>query len=113
MAAPAPVSTYRLQMTGEFTFADLGPDRATNGFRTVLVGPQHPGVQRGLPMDFPSVGHGQNDLFAWQARAFLGQVAGVGVLPPVPSLAEGLHNMQLLAAITESALDGGRAVAIS
>ncbi len=31
-------------------------------------------------MDFPSVGHGQNDLFAWQARAFLDQVAGLGKL---------------------------------
>src|SRR5919107_88247 len=106
-------AAFDLNRPGEFTFADLGPDGATNGYRTVLVGPQHPGIPKGLPMDFPSVGDGQNDLFAWQARAFLDQVAGVGALPPVASLAEGLHNMQVLAAITRSALDDGRAVAVA
>ncbi len=67
----------------------------------MLVGPQHPGITKGIPMDFPSVGHGQNDLFAWQARAFLDQVAGLGKLAPVPSLAHGLHNMEILAAVTQ------------
>jgi predicted dehydrogenase len=105
-------AAFDLNRPGEFTFADLGPDGATNGFRTVLVGPQHPGLHRGMPMDFPSVGHGQNDLFAWQARAFLDQVTGVGKLPPLPSLLDGLHNMQILAAVTESALHHGRSVAI-
>ena len=60
-------------------------------------------------MDFPSVGHGQNDLFVWQARAFLDQVAGLGKLAPVPSLAHGLHNMEILAAVTRSALNDGQA----
>ena len=106
-------AAFDLNRPGEFTFADFAADGATNGFRTVLVGPQHPGIERGIPMDFPSVGHGQNDLFAWQARAFLGQVAGLGKLAPVPSLAEGVHNMQVLAAITQSALNDGRAVEIA
>jgi len=79
----------------------------------VLIGPQHPGIAKGIPMDFPSVGHGQNDLFAWQARAFLDQVAGLGKLPPVASLAEGLHNMEILAAVTQSAVSGGRAVELA
>ena len=61
-------------------------------------------------MDFPSVGHGQNDFFAWQARALLDQVAGLGRLPEVPSMAHGLHNMEVLAAITQSAATGGRTV---
>ena len=64
-------------------------------------------------MDFPSVGYGQNDLFAWQARAFLDQVAGIGKLPPVPSLAHGLHNMEILAAVTRSARNGGRRVPLA
>ena len=54
-------------------------------------------------MDFPSVGHGQNDFFVYQARAFLEQVAGLDGLPPCPSLAEGLHNLRVLEAVAASA----------
>ncbi len=103
-------AAFDLNRPGEFVFADQGPSDTTNGYRTVLIGPQHPGIEKGIPMDFPSVGHGQNDLFAWQARAFLDQVAGIGKLVPVPSLAHGLHNMEILAAVTQSALNDGRAV---
>ena len=107
------MAAFDLNHPGVFTFADQGAGAETNGYREVLLGPQHPGLTRGLAMDFPSVGYGQNDLFAWQARAFLDQVAGVGKLPPVPSLAHGLHNMQILAAVTQSALNGGAAVTIA
>jgi predicted dehydrogenase len=106
-------AAFDLNRPGEFSFADSGPDGRTNGYRSVLIGPQHPGIAKGIPMDFPSVGHGQNDLFAWQARAFLDQVAGLGKLPPVASLAEGLHNMEILAAVTQSAVSGGRAVQLA
>ncbi len=64
-------------------------------------------------MDFPSVGHGQNDFFAWQARAFLDQVAGLDRLPAVPTLQHGLHNMEILAAVTQSALNDGQAVSLA
>jgi predicted dehydrogenase len=103
-------AAFDLNRPGEFTFADHGADAKTNGFRSVLVGPQHPGIDKGIPMDFPSVGHGQNDLFAWQARAFLDQVAGLGKLPLVPSLAHGLHNLEILAAVTQSARNNGQSV---
>jgi predicted dehydrogenase len=103
-------AAFDLNRPGEFTFADHGADTKTNGFRSVLIGPQHPGIDKGIPMDFPSVGHGQNDLFAWQARAFLDQVAGLSKLPPVPSLAHGLHNMEILAAVTQSARNNGQSV---
>jgi hypothetical protein len=84
-----------------------------NGYRQVLVGPAHPYVTGGLPMDFPGVGHGQNDFFGYQARAFLEQVAGLdGGLPPVPSLAEGLHNLRILEAVAASARADGAAVPI-
>ena len=78
----------------------------------MLIGPDHPYIRRGIPMDFPSVGYGQNELFAWQCRAFLDQVAGLGKLPPLPMLAHGLHNLEVLAAITRSALSGGTTAAI-
>ncbi|WP_028065622.1 Gfo/Idh/MocA family protein [Solirubrobacter soli] len=106
-------AAFDLNRPGEFMFADHGPDGKTNGYRSVLIGPQHPGIERGIAMDFPSVGHGQNDLFVWQARAFLDQVAGLDKLVPVPSIAHGLHNMEILAAVTQSALNDGQAVAIS
>ncbi len=63
-------------------------------------------------MDFPGVGHGQNDFFVYQARAFLEQVAGLPGLPPCPSLAEGLHNLRVLAAAADSAAAGGAAVTV-
>ena len=103
-------AAFDLARPGEFTFADFSAPGETNGYRQVLIGPQHPYIERGLPMDFPSVGHGQNDFFAWQARALLDQVAGLGRLPEVPSMAHGLHNMEVLAAITQSAATGGRTV---
>ena len=106
-------AAFDLNRPGEFTFADHGPDGKTNGSRTVLIGPQHPGIDKGIAMDFPSVGHGQNDLFAWQARAFLDQVAGPGNLAPLPSLTEGLHNLEIQAAVTQSALNRGQAVSLS
>lgn len=106
-------AAFDLNRPGEFTFADHGPGTSTNGPRSVLIGPQHPGIGKGIPMDFPSVGYGQNDLFAWQARAFLDQVAGLDKLPRVPSLAHGLHNLEILAAVTQSALNGGQAVTLS
>lgn len=107
------MAAFDLNHPGTFTFADQSAGPETNGYREVLLGPQHPGLTRGLAMDFPSVGYGQNDLFAWQARAFLDQVAGIGALPPVPSLAHGLHNMEILAAVTRSALSGGATVAVA
>ena len=106
-------AAFDLNRPGEFTFADHGPDGKTNGFRSVLIGPQHPGIDKGIPMDFPSVGHGQNDLFAGQSRAVLDQVAGLGKRPTLPSLAHGLHNMEIQAAVTQSALNGGQAVTLA
>ena len=55
-------------------------------------------------MDAPSVGFGQNDAFAYQARAFLEEVAGIDEASSLPRCAtfdEGVHNMELLAAVAE------------
>ena len=49
-------------------------------------------------MDAPSVGFGQNDAFAYQARAFLEEVAGVdeaSSLPRIATFDEGVHNMEI------------------
>ena len=85
----------------------------TRGFRRVIIGPEHPYFAGGLPMDAPGVGLGQNDGFVYQARAFLEEVAGIDEadsLPRCASFDEGVHNMEVLAAVTESAAHGGASV---
>jgi predicted dehydrogenase len=88
------------------------PDAVTQGYRQVLVGPQHPYIAGGLPMDLPSVNYGQNDLFTFRARAFLEQVADVDGLPRSPGFEDGLDNLRLLAAVAESARTGGQEVTV-
>ena len=100
-------ATFDLARAGEFGFADGGPDGATNGCRQVLIGPAHPNFAGGMAMDFPGCNYGQNDLFVFQARAFLEQIAGLDHLPPCPSFAEGLRNLRLIEAVVRSAQGGG------
>jgi predicted dehydrogenase len=89
---------------------------AQAGYRQIILGPEHPYLSGGLAMDAPSVGFGQNDAFAYQARAFLEEVAGIDEASSLPRCAtfdEGVHNMELLAAVAESASTGGSCVAIA
>jgi predicted dehydrogenase len=106
-------ATFDLARAGEFGFIDGTPAGPTQGYRQVLVGPAHPYLTGGLPMDFAGVGYGQNDLFTFQARAFLEQVAGLQGLPRLASFAEGLHNLRLLDAVVASAKAGGADVNIN
>src|SRR6476659_4369187 len=88
---------------------------AQAGYRQIILGPEHPYLSGGLAMDAPSVGFGQNDAFAYQARAFLEEVAGIDEADSLPRCAtfdEGVHNMELLAAVAQSAGTGGSSVAI-
>jgi predicted dehydrogenase len=96
----------------EFTMADRRAAGPVNGYRQVLIGPAHPYITRGLPMDFPSVGHGQNDFFTFQARAFLDEICGLGGLPRCPSLADGLHNLRVLDAVVAAAREDGQEVRV-
>jgi len=110
--AQAGAATFDLARAGEIGFADGSPSGVTQGYRQVLVGPAHPYLTKGLPMDFPGVGYGQNDLFAFQARAFLEQVAGMDRLPRTASFSEGLRNLRLLDAVVASAEARGAEVAV-
>ncbi len=103
---------FDLDRPAEFTIADRTPPGPVNGYRQVLVGPDHPYLSGGLPMDFPSVGHGQNDFFVYQARAFLEQVAGIDGLPPCPTMADGLRNLRVLEAVAAAAQIDGKAVTV-
>jgi len=95
-------ASFDLTRPAEFSIIDNGPAVEVNGARQVFIGPWHPYIARGLPMDFPTVGHGQNDFFVFQARAFLDQIAGVEVLPPCPDMAHGLHNLRVLEAVVSA-----------
>lgn len=85
------------------------------GYRTVRLGPSHPYLANGLPMDAPGVGHGQNEQFIYQARAFLEEVAGIPEgesLPRNASFDEGVRNMRLLDSVVQSHDAGGATVEV-
>ncbi|MGA2826903.1 MAG: Gfo/Idh/MocA family oxidoreductase [Streptosporangiaceae bacterium] len=105
-------AAFDLARTSEFTIADRSSAGPVNGYRQVLLGPAHPYIARGLPMDFASVGHGQSDFFTYQARAFLDEIAGRDELPRCPGLGEGLHNLRVLDAVVASAHADGRSVTV-
>jgi predicted dehydrogenase len=105
-------ASFDLARAGEFQFIDGTSTGPTSGYRQVLVGPDHPYLAGGLAMDFPGVNYGQNDLFVFQARAFLEQVAGLDGVPRCPSFRHGLRNLRVLQAIVESARTGGTEVSV-
>lgn len=88
---------------------------ATNGYRTVNLGSDHPYLAGGMAIDVSGVGFGQNEGFAYQARAFLDEVAGIPEeqsLPRNASFDEGVHNMEVIAAVAESAANNGKQVTL-
>ena len=105
-------AAFDLARAAEFSVSSEGLDRTVNGQRRVIIGPQHPYIQGGLPMDAGGVGHGKAEFFAYQARAFLDQIAGIDVLGPLPSFAHALRGMQIVTAVAESARADGAAVKI-
>lgn len=105
-------ASFDLLRPAEFTISDNAPHSRVNGHRRVVIGPKHPYISRGLPMDADGQGHGVADIFVYQARAFLDQVSGAGRLAPCPSLRDGLHDMRVLEAVTRSATTHGTTVKI-
>jgi predicted dehydrogenase len=79
------------------------------------VGPDHPYIAGGLPVDAPGVNVGQNDQFFFQNRAFLAEVAGLpetASLPFCPDFKDGLHNMEVIESVIQSGLANGANVAV-
>ena len=105
-------ATFDVQRMSEFQISDGGPAAHLNGRRRVYIGPEHPYIAQGIPMDALGVGHGLADLFVFQARSFLDEVAGIKSLPRCPGFADGVHSMQVLEAVTTSATNGGVTVTI-
>lgn len=106
-------AVFDMERPGEFAFVDGSSPVGTDGYRQVVIGPNHPYIHHGLPMDFPGVNFGVNDLFVYQARAMLEEVAGIeGGLPRCAPMADGLRNLRILAAVAESANRGGAQVPV-
>ncbi|WP_337060868.1 hypothetical protein [Kineococcus sp. G2] len=94
-------------------FAEAAAERY--GYRQVLSGPAHPYVAGGPAMDFPSVGHGRNDFFVFQRRAFLNEIAGGPGTPigDLPVVAHGLHDLRVPEAVTRAAGTEGGVVPVA
>ncbi|GAS91557.1 Gfo/Idh/MocA family protein [Mycolicibacterium brisbanense] len=110
--ASAGSASWNLHRPAEFEISTAESRVELAGTRRVIIGPEHPYIRGGLPMDAGGVGHGVADLFAYQNRAFLNQIAGTGELGPLPGFDAGLHGLRVVAAVTESALSGGATVKV-
>jgi predicted dehydrogenase len=112
----AGAAKWEQERSGEFRLMLNEGAPGIRGYRRVIIGPDHPYFAGGLPMDAPGAGIGQNDGFVFQARAFLEEVAGIDEgdsLPRNASFDEGVHNMEILAAVAESAGNGGATVNVA
>lgn len=110
--ASAGSASWNLHRPGEFDISTAESRAELAGPRRVIVGPGHPYIRGGLPMDAGGVGHGVADLFAYQTRAFLDQIAGIGDLGPLPGFDAGLHGLRVVSAVAESARSGGNTVKV-
>ena len=99
-------ASFDARTPAEFQLFDHQPGADNNGFRRVLLGPQHLLVGGGFPFDGAGIGFGHNDTFAFQARAFIDEIEGRTHLPTCPPLTHGRHNLQLQEAVVASAASG-------
>ena len=104
---------WDMDRPAEFSVIRKLRDDGFDGYNQVLAGPAHPYVKGGLPMDFPGVSYGVGDLFGYQSRAFLEQVAGIKGLPPVAPFEDGVRDLQIIDAVARSAAAGGATVSVA
>jgi predicted dehydrogenase len=97
----------------EYVIDDTQADARTRGARQVIAGPQLPYFAGGYPMEAPGVGGGNAEMFTYQARAFLDQVAGVtDAIPACASFADALRTMEIIQTVVRSAQRDGAAAAV-
>ena len=98
----------------EFVVSDNQPSAHTRGDRVVYVGPGTAAVfDDAVPMPGGNISFGYGDLFVYQIRAFLDQVFGrESRLPACATLADGLHTMKVLDAVTRCYHSGGARTAV-
>jgi predicted dehydrogenase len=111
LLATTGAAKWDMDRPAEFSVVRMLRGDGFDGYNQVLVGPAHPYLAGGVPMDFPGVSYGVGDLFGFQARAFLEQVCGIdGGLPPVASFADGVRDLTVVDAVIRSAAAGGAVV---
>ena len=97
----------------EYLFDDSQPEARTRGARQIIAGPQLPYFAGGYPMEAPGVGGGNAEMFTFQARAFLDQVAGAAEpLPACATFADALRTMEIIQAVVASSHNGGATVTV-
>ena len=97
---------FDLSRNAEFGFVDRVPDPTINGWRRVITGADHPYVAAAQSMPFAGVGHGGQEYFTYQARAFLDQIAGLDRFPAQASFADGLRNLRIEEAVVVAVTEG-------
>ena len=106
-------ASFDFHRPAEYLLDDTQPAARDRGVRQVIAGPQLPYFRGGYPMQAPGVGGGNAEMFTYQCRAFLDQIAGAAdPLPPNASFADALHTMEIIQAVVRSAQAGGAAVAV-
>ena len=111
LVGPRAQASFDITKPAEFMYDDAQAAADTRGQRRVLINPETPLYANSCAMDAPGIGYNYNDNFAIQARAFLGQVAGVETgLDPCARFADGLHTLEVIQAIAASAEQGGTEV---
>lgn len=118
LMAETGAAKWDMDRPAEFSVIRQQRGDGLDGYNQVLVGPSHPYLKGGVPMDFPGVSYGVGDLFGFQARAFLEQVAGVGSpdsgysLPRVASFQDGVRDLTIIDAVIRSAEQGGATITL-
>lgn len=113
VVGPGAQASFDITKPAEFMYDDTHADSDTRGQRRVLIGDETPLYRNSCAMDAPGVGWNYNDNFAIQARAFLEQVSGTSsTVPRGASFEDGLHTMQIIRAVTESAQRHGAEVLV-
>jgi predicted dehydrogenase len=107
-------ASFDFHRPAEYLLDDAQPKAGTGGLRQLIVGPQMPYFRGGYPMQAPGVGGGNAEMFTYQARAFLDQIAGTAdPLPPNATFADGLRTMEIIQAVVRSAENSGASVPVN
>ncbi|QRZ61477.1 Gfo/Idh/MocA family protein [Rothia sp. ZJ932] len=101
---PNASASWDILRPAEFTYSDASAPAGYSGPRTVVINDHTPFYASSMAMDAPGVGYSYGQNFAFQARAFIEQIAEVNDhLQPCASFAGGLHTLRVIEAIVKSA----------
>jgi len=107
-------ASFDFHRPAEYLLDDAQPKPGTGGVRQVIVGPQLPYFRGGYPMQAPGVGGGNAEMFTYQARAFLDQIAKPeDPLPPNATFADALRTMEIIRAVVRSWQNDGAMVPVN